>query len=259
MSRRAIVLGILVLAAATAAAADRDDDSAALRTSQAAIGRVLGDYSLTDQDGRPLRVASLRGRPLVVSLVYTECYYICSGLTLHLRDVVRVARQALGERSFAVLTVGFDTEHDSPERMRTYGRERGIVSADWHFASADAATIRRLAEDVGFTWSVVPGGFAHVAQVTVIDAAGRVVEQVYGQEFPPPALIEPLKQLVWGGQAARSGVQGLIDRVNLLCTVYDPSVGRYRFDYSMLIGAFPGLLVLTIAAVAVLLARRRPR
>src|SRR5512147_1457901 len=173
MSRRAIVLGILVLAAATAAAADRNDDSAALRTSQAAIGHVLGDYSLTDQDGRPLRVASLRGRPLVVSLVYTECYYICSGLTLHLRDVVRVARQALGERSFAVLTIGFDTEHDSPERMRTYGRERGIVSADWHFASADAATIRRLAEDVGFTWSVVPGGFAHVAQVTVIDAGGR--------------------------------------------------------------------------------------
>ncbi|HEX7374707.1 MAG TPA: SCO family protein [Steroidobacteraceae bacterium] len=259
MSRRFASLVMLVLAATAASAGDRDADAGALRISQSAIGHVLGEYSLTDQDGRPLQVSSLRGRPLLVSLVYTECYYICSGLTLHLRDVVRMARQTLGERSFAVLTVGFDTAHDTPQRMRAYGRERGIASPDWHFASADAATLRRLTNDVGFTWSATPGGFDHVAQVTVIDATGRIVQQVYGQEFAPPALIEPLKQLVWGGEVRRGGVRGILDRVNLLCVVYDPSVGRYRFDYSMLVDAFPGVLVLMIAGAGLLLAARRPR
>ena len=253
-------LGIFCVLMGTAASgSDRDDDAAALRASQAAIGHVVGDYRLTDQDGRPLSIASLRGRPLLLSLVYTECYYFCSGLTLHLRDVVRIARQTLGDHSFTVLTVGFDTAHDTPERMRAYGRDRGIDSADWHFASTDAATIRRLAGDVGFTWSVSPGGFNHIAQVTVVDGNGRVVEQVYGQDFAPPALIEPLKQLVWGGAATRSGVQGVLDRVRLLCTVYDPSVGRYRFDYSMLAAMFPGLLVLGVVAVAAVLASRRSR
>jgi protein SCO1/2 len=250
---------MLLLAAATAAAGERDADAGALRISQAAIGRVIGDYQFTDQDGRPLQVSSLRGRPLLVNLVYTECYYICSGLTLHLRDVVKMARQTLGERSFAVLTIGFDTAHDTPQRMRAYGRDRGIVSPDWHFASADAATVRQLTGDVGFTWSSTSGGFDHVAQVTVIDGDGRIVQQVYGQQFAPPALIEPLKQLVWGGEVRRGGVRGILDRVNLLCVVYDPSVGRYRFDYSMLVDAFPGVLVLLIAGAGLFFAARRPR
>jgi protein SCO1 len=255
--RQAAAGMVCALALANAGAAARDDEATALRTSQAAIGHTLGDYTLTAADGRPLRLADLHGRPVLVSLVYTECYYQCSGLTLHLREVVRLARQALGGRSFAVLTVGFDTAHDTPARMLAYGRDRGVGGPDWRLASADAATIRRLAADVGFTWSATPGGFDHVAQVTVVDAGGRVVAQVYGQDFPPPDLVEPLKRLVWGGSATGPSAPGLLERVKLLCTVYDPSTGRYRFDYSMLAGFFPGLLLVAIAVIALLARHRR--
>ena len=69
----------------------------------------------------------LRGRPVVLSLVYTSCYHVCSGLTLRLRETVKVAREALGPGSFSVVTVGFDTPNDTAERMRLYARERGAV------------------------------------------------------------------------------------------------------------------------------------
>ena len=235
------------------------DEAAMLRTSQAAIGRVLGDHAFTDQDGRPLRIADLRGRPVVLNLIYTNCYYVCSGLTVHLRDVVGIAREALGRDGFSVLTVGFDAKHDTPARMRSYGVERAIDDARWHFASTDTATVRRLAEDVGFTWAMSPLGFDHVTQVTVIDGEGRVVEQVYGQDFAPPALIEPLKQLVWGRSAERRGAQGILDRVKLLCTVYDPASRRYRFDYSMFVTGLPGILALLMIAIAMLVYSRKPR
>jgi protein SCO1 len=245
--------------AATALGGDGLDAAAALRTSQAAIGRVLGEHLLTDQDGRPLRLSGLRGRPLVVHLIYTNCYQVCSGLTVHLRDVVRIARTALGADSFAVLTVGFDPEHDSPARLREYGRERGLLSPQWRLASADAFTVRKLADEVGFTWTATPAGFDHIAQVTVVDAAGRVVEQVYGQDFAPPALVDPLRQLAWRGAVQRSDLRGILDGVKLLCTVYDPVSGRYRFDYAMLAGILPALLVLGMAAVAILMAARKTR
>ena len=82
---------LAAFAAAAPAGAD-DADAAALRTSQAAIGRQLGRPRVHRPGRRPLRLADLRGRPLVVSLVYTNCYDVCSGLTLHLREVVKVAR-----------------------------------------------------------------------------------------------------------------------------------------------------------------------
>ena len=264
-NRRASIaagVGLVVLLAPldrAALATGNDADAAALRASQAAIGRVTGDHEFTDQRGRPLRLADLRGRPLALNLVYTSCYDVCSSLTLYLRDAVRIARETLGPQSFSVLTVGFDTAHDSPERMRVFARDRGIDDPNWHLVSADPATVRRLTDEVGFTWAATPTGFDHVAQVSILDADGRVVRQVYGQDFAPPALVEPLKALVLGRTLERLSVRGLIDRVRLYCSVYDPTSGRYRFDYAMLASAFPTLMVLAMAALAIILAGRAKR
>jgi len=242
-----------------ALAAGNDADAAALRASQAAIGRTTGDHEFIDQHGRPLRLSDLRGRPLALNLVYTSCYDVCSSLTLHLRDAVRIARETLGPQGFSVLTVGFDTAHDSPERMRIFGRDRGVIDPGWHLVSADAATIRRLTDEVGFTWVASPTGFDHVAQVSILDADGKVVRQVYGQDFAPPALVEPLKALVLGRTLERLSVRDVIDRVKLYCSVYDPASGRYRFDYSMLASAIPTLMALGMTAVAIFVAGRARR
>jgi protein SCO1 len=237
--------------------AGNEVNAAALRASQAAVGRGTGDHPFIDQRGKPLRLADLRGRPVVLSLVFTNCVSVCSGQTLHLREVMRIAREALGARTFAVLTVGFDSAHDSPERMLAYGLDRGIDDPDWHFASADAATVRRLTDEVGFTWLPSSRGFDHITQVTVLDANGVVAQQVYGEAFSPPELIEPLKELLVGRRVERASLQGLIERVRLYCSVYDPAAGRYRIDYSMFAAAIPALMVLGMVAVAIILAGRR--
>jgi protein SCO1/2 len=260
-----VVVGTWLLLLAQSAAADtraarNEADAAALRTSQAAIGQRTGDHVLVDQHGRPLRLADLRGRPLVVSFVFTNCYEVCSGLTLHLRDVVRVAREALGERRFGVLTVGFDSANDTPPRMLAYGRDRGIADdPDWQFAGGDAATMRRFTDELGFTWAESPRGFDHIAQVTILDADGVVASQVYGEAFEPPELVEPLKRVVLRQRPERVSLQGLIERVRLYCSVYDPDARRYRFDYAMLATGLPVLFALGAIAFFVAFAARRRR
>lgn len=237
----------------------RPDEGEILRTSQAAIGRTLAGYTFTTAEGERLTLEQLRGRPVVLSLVYTSCYYVCSGLTLRLREAVKVARAALGPQSFDVVTVGFDTGNDTPERMRQFARERGVQQPGWHFASADAATMARLVRDVGFTYFPSPKGFDHVTQTTIVDRGGRVVLQVYGEDFAPPLVVEPLKRLVWGKGVERSALEGLVNRVRLVCTIYDPSSGRYRFDYSLIVELIAGGLAFGIAAVAIAGAMRNVR
>jgi protein SCO1/2 len=255
-----ICIALMPASAARAALpAGNDADAAALRTSQGAIGRTTGDHAFIDQHGRPLRLGDLRGRPLALSMVYTSCYDVCSSLTLYLRDAVRVARKTLGPQSFSMLTVGFDTANDTPDRMRVFASDHGLDDPEWRVVSADAATIRRLADEVGFTWIASPRGFDHVAQVTILDADGRVVRQVYGQDFAPPALVEPLEALLLGRSLERLSVRGLVERVKLYCSVYDPVSGEYQFDYSMLAGAIPALMALGMAAFAIFLAGRPKR
>lgn len=259
---RAVLAGLFLTLAsvsAPAVAQQRLDDAEALRTSQAAIGRVLGGYTLTDSSGAPLTLEQLRGRPVVLSFIYTSCYYVCPSLTLRLRGTVKVARDALGDSAFSVVTVGFDSPRDTTDRMAVYGRERRVGGPGWYLASADAETIRRIAHDAGFTYVPSPKGFDHVTQTTILDASGRIVLQIYGEDFAPPSVVEPLKKLVWGGQVDRLALASLVDRVRLVCTVYDPASGRYRFDYSLIVEIVAGALALGIAAAGILAAMRNVR
>ena len=60
----------------------------------------------------------------------------------------------------------------------------------------------------------------------------------FGQPF------EPLKELVLGERVAGNTIEGWINGVKFLCTVYDPSAGAYRFDYSIFVGAAVGIACL---------------
>ena len=229
------------------------DEAAALRQSQAAIGRTVGDYVFRDRGGRTVRLTAFRGRPLIISMIYTACSQSCPVITQSLADAVDAAQGTFGPDSFAVISVGFDSRNDTPERMRAFAHTQGVNLANWKFLSADGSTVHGLAEDIGFVSFPSAKGFDHLAQVTILDAEGRVYRQVYGETFPPPAVIEPLKQLIFGRKADLTSLSGLINRVRLFCTVYNASEGRYRFDYSILIGAVVGLL--SLGAVGIVLMR----
>ena len=218
---------------------------AALQQSQDAIGTVTGDHPLTDHNGHALSLADLRGKPLVLSLIYTSCYQICPMTTRHLAKVVDKARAALGEDSFNVAVLGFDAYHDSPQAMLHFARKQGIEDRGWYLLSASPATVDALAAELGFRFFASPNGFDHITQATVIDAAGRIYRQVYGEVFETPLLVEPLKELVLGQpRPNQTLLAGLIDKVRFFCTTYDPARDAYHFDYSLFIGMFVGASII---------------
>ena len=222
----------------------------ALRKSQDAIGNLLGNHVLTDHNGRSLPLDDLRGKPLVMSLIYTSCYQICPMTTRHLAKVVNKAREALGEDSFNVAVLGFDTYNDSPQAMIHFARKQGIDDSDWYLLSASPDTITALSEELGFEFFSSPNGFDHITQATVIDAQGRIYRQVYGEVFETPLLVEPLKDLVLGQpRPDQTLLSELINKVRFFCTTYDPARDAYHFDYSLFIGIFVGAFIIVSGIV----------
>ncbi len=260
--RPALAALAVVLAAGAsaheAAAPASLDRAEALAASQAAPGRRVGDYLLTGADRRSVALSDLRGRPLLVSFVYTGCIDVCPTTTRHLARAVAQARAALGADSFNVVSIGFNPPSDSPEAMAAFARQNGIRDPLWRFLSADSATAAALARDLGFTWHATPGGFDHISQLSIVDARGVVYRQVYGDAFELPQLVGPLKELI-SGQASRAGLAGVWDKVKLFCTVYDPNSGGYRLNYSLFIEIFAGSTVLGALAWFLLRELRRRR
>jgi protein SCO1 len=227
------------------------NETEALAYSQQAIGRAVADQSFVDADGKPVRLADFRGRPVVLSMIYTSCEDICPLIVEHVADAVAQADKALGAGRFVVLTVGFDTHADTPSRLRAYRAAHRIDRPDWYLLSGDVATVERLAADTGFLFAPRAGGFDHLAQTTVLDADGRVYRQVYGSDFASPALVEPLKQLVLGTSDGGLTFTALANRVRLLCTIYDPATGRYRFSYAIFVGLAIGAASLGAVAASI--------
>jgi protein SCO1/2 len=215
---------------------ERLDPQRAMAKSEQAVGRILGNYVLTDSNGDRLALSSYRGKPLVISLVYTSCSSICPPTTQQLIAAVKEARRVLGEERFAVLTVGFDARHDTPAHLTQFAATQGVKLPNWRLASSDAGTLDALLRDLGFSYVAAAGGFDHVAQTTIVDQDGRISRQVYGDDFPIQMFIEPLKDAVYGIARAVS-LSGIIDRIRFICTAYDPGAGRYRIDYGLIFGS----------------------
>jgi protein SCO1/2 len=233
----------------------------ALEISQAAIGRDLALLEFTDSYGKTVRLADYQGQPLLVSLVFTSCHHVCPALTRHLKTAIDAARDALGPNSFRVVTIGFDTENDTPERMQDFARKQGINDPQWAFLSASAESMAELVENLGFIYFNTPRGFDHITQLTIVDRNGKIHNQVYGGAFELPWMVEPLKDLIFNRpQSAHNVFAGMMDRVKLFCTVYDPNTGRYRFDYSLFVQiAIGALVVLGVFAYLIVEIRRARR
>lgn len=240
--------------------AEAFDEKLALKESQAAIGRQIGDYRLLDSGGRPVRLADLRGKPLVVSFVYTGCFQACPTATRFLAAAVKEAERSLGPGTFRVASVGFNLPFDSPGAMKEFGLKYGTGSPHWLFLTPEAATLEALVRDFGFRYEPTTAGFDHLLQVSIVDAQGRLYRQVYGEEFDAPLFVGPLLELARNAPAASASPAGFLEKVRLLCTVYDPAAGRYRLNYAVLIEILVGASVM-LGGIAFLVFewRRRQR
>jgi len=259
------ILRLILLAAFAAFPAQaqetRLDAEIAYEESQAAIGNQTSAHVLIDHRDQPLPLTELRGKPLVISLVFTSCATVCPITTDHLREQILRASRAVGGGTFNVLTFGFDASGDSPAQLTAFaGTHRLLGVEGWRVASADAQTTAAFLDELGFSFRASARGFDHVTQTTILDSDGVVYRQIYGENFPLPVLVEPLKELVLGSTTRSFAPADLWDRISFLCTVYNPLTGAYRFDYGIFFGIFFGALSLLLTGLVILrlwLERRR--
>ncbi|MBS0294303.1 MAG: SCO family protein [Proteobacteria bacterium] len=230
-----LLLALPAMAADGAAAADLGlDREVALRTSQAALGRKVGEHVLLNREGQPVSLASFRGKPLLVSFIYTGCFQVCPTTTRSLQETVEGLQKSVGPNQFNVVSIGFNQPADSPQALKAFATQYGIRQPNWEFLSPPGAIVPALAQDFGFVFQATPAGFDHVLQVSILDAEGRIVRQVYGDSLAPADLGEPLKMLLSGTPVESNDlVNQLLDRVRILCTVYDPKTGAYKVDYGL--------------------------
>jgi len=214
----------------------------AFATSQAVIGDVIGEFTLINRQDQPIRLSQYRGKPLLVSFIYTGCIAVCPASTRNLQNALTEGIKVFGEGQFNVVSIGFNQPYDSPQAMKAFAAKFSIDHPDWDFLSPHKDQVIALTQALGFSYLATPAGFDHIAQLTLLDASGRVYRQIYGDNFSADAMVQPVKQLLSNSPVAEEvSFKNLINRVRILCTVYDPVSGSYRFQYGLLLEVAGGV------------------
>ena len=100
--------------------------------------------SLTDQNGNTFRLDSLRGQPMLISMFFTSCQFVCPMLTDALRDTANKLQPAERER-LKVVMVTFDPARDSVAVLKRNAQAHSLTDAQWTLARTDDASTRKLA------------------------------------------------------------------------------------------------------------------
>jgi protein SCO1/2 len=175
-------------------------------SSRLAVIRPAPPFSLTTQDGTPLRLADLRGKVLLVSFIFTTCNGTCPATTHRLGQVQQElkTRGLLDPGQARLLSITLDPARDTPEVLKRYQQLYDADPAVWHFLTGPPEQVAKTIAAWGM-WvkPVANGQLDHPSRIFLVDRQGRIRE-IYDLSFlKAPWVAEDIKLLLREGGSAK--------------------------------------------------------
>jgi protein SCO1/2 len=142
-------------------------------------------FTLTSQDGAQISLASLRGKVVAVTFIFTRCTATCPVLTPLMSLVQdRLGRDFGSKIVFASITV--DPEHDTPEMLKLYAQMYGADLGGWSFLTGPSPVIADLTRRYGvYAAKHANGEVEHSFLTSIVDQRGILRVQYLGVRFDP--------------------------------------------------------------------------
>ena len=83
--------------------------------------RAAPEIALRDQDGKPFKLSSLRGKAVYVTFVYSHCPDVCP---LMLQALAAAKRGLKDPASMQIIAVSVDPKGDTPAAVKTFLKQR---------------------------------------------------------------------------------------------------------------------------------------
>jgi protein SCO1 len=161
--------------------------------SSATDGRnKLPDITMTDQHGRAVSLESLRGKPMLVAFIHTQCEGPCELITSRMKQVA----QALGSNSnseVTMLSITTEPDEDGPPELLAYAKARGVNAKGWVFLTGTPSEVHRLLAAYGVLGEEHRSD--HVIEIFLIAPDGRRVAAYNGVTTSPEKIAADISKM----------------------------------------------------------------
>jgi len=133
-----------------------------------------------DQNGKDLKLADLRGKTLVVVMIYTTCKSACPILVSDMKKIEKEIDPTVLKDVNLVL-VSIDPEHDTPEVLKKFAETRRMTEPHWVFLRSNEDATQEFANVLSMKYKKIsPVDFSHSNIISIFNPLGELVVQEEG-------------------------------------------------------------------------------
>jgi protein SCO1/2 len=148
----------------------------------------------TNQNGQNIEMVDLRGKVLVMVMIYTSCKAACPRLVADMRNIESRLPENIKENVKLVL-VSIDPEVDTPKRLKAFSIENKMEGEQWEFLRSTEENTREFAAVLAVNYKKIsPLDFSHSNIISVFNAVGELAYQQEGLGVNSDATIKKITE-----------------------------------------------------------------
>ena len=138
------------------------------------------DNKWVTQEGSTIKLSHLRGRPVVLAMIYTSCKDVCP---LIVSDMKRIEKALLSRPEIKVqfVLVSIDPARDTPQNLKQFSAAHNLDLKKWTLLSSKEKEVLELSVVLGVNFAKIKNGdFEHSNLITVLDPDGIIKHRQVG-------------------------------------------------------------------------------
>ncbi len=164
-----------------------DLKAVASKTSKIVDNSSISDESIFNltstwhtEEGKTIALKDLKGKTLVMVMIYTSCKAACPRLVADMRNIeAQIPDEKIKNTQFVLVSI--DPSVDTPERLKAFAIENAMNDPHWTFLQGTESGVREFANVLSVKYKEIsPIDFSHSNIISVFNAQGELKHQQEG-------------------------------------------------------------------------------
>ncbi|NVK08674.1 MAG: SCO family protein [Tenacibaculum sp.] len=132
------------------------------------------------EENKSIHLEDLRGKTLVMVMIYTTCKAACPRLVADMRNIeAKIPKEYNEDLQYVLISI--DPKNDTPERLKAFAKENFMDDEHWTFLQGTEESVREFANVLAVKYKQIsPLDFSHSNIISVFNPEGELVHQQEG-------------------------------------------------------------------------------
>ncbi len=132
------------------------------------------------EEGKSIELKDLKGKTLVMVMIYTTCKAACPRLVADMRNIeAQIPDKYIADINFIMVSI--DPETDTPKRLKEFAIENVMDGEQWTFLQGSVSGVREFANVLAVKYKeITPLDFSHSNIISVFNSDGELMHQQEG-------------------------------------------------------------------------------